>query len=397
MAQKKVIALTGNQAAAEAMRQINFDVAAVYPISPQTELMGFFAEYVANGEVDTEMIAVDGEHSAMATCIGAAAAGARTITASAGPGIAYMVENLYVASGLRVPIVLLDVNRALSAPLSIHCDHADSMLTRDTGWISIFSENAQEAYHNIIMSVKISEKAMFPIIVNYDGYIVSHSIEDVEILDDETVRNFVGPSDIHRIPYPLLDVEKPVTYGATAQPDYYTECKYQQHHDFLKVYDIVREVFDEFAEISGKRYDFIEEYKTEDAEYIGISMGSSFGTLKDAVDRLREQGRKVGAIKIRLYRPFPVKELAKALSKAKGVVVLDRADSFDGIGGPLFKDVATSLLATDNNPYLHNFIYGLGGREIHEEEFMRAFDRLERLEKGVESRENLVEYLQVRE
>lgn len=188
------------------------------------------------------MIAVDGEHSAMATCIGAAAAGARTITASAGPGIAYMVENLYVASGMRVPIVLLDVNRALSAPLSIHCDHADSMLTRDTGWISIFCENAQEAYHSIIMSVKISEKAMFPIIVNYDGYIVSHSIEDVEILDDETVRNFVGPSDIHRIPHPLLDIKNPVTYGATAQPDYYTECKYQQHVDFLKVYDVVREV-----------------------------------------------------------------------------------------------------------------------------------------------------------
>ena len=397
MAQKKVIALTGNQAAAEAMRQINFDIAAVYPISPQTELMGFFAEYVANGEVDTEMIAVDGEHSAMAACIGAAAAGARVITASAGPGIAYMVENLYVASGMRLPIVLLDVNRALSAPLSIHCDHADSMLTRDTSWISLFSENAQEAYHNIIMATKISEKALFPIIVNYDGYIVSHSIEDVEILDDETVRNFVGPSDIHRIPYPLLDVKKPVTYGATAQPDYYTECKYQQHHDFLKVYDIVREVFNEFGEIAGVNYDFIEEYKTDDAEYIGISMGSSFGTLKDVVDILRAQGKKVGAIKIRLFRPFPVKELAEALSKAKGVAVLDRADSFDGIGGPLFKDVSTAIMMSQNRPLIHNFIYGLGGREVKEEDFLKAFDRLERLEKGVETRDRFVEYLQVRE
>ena len=397
MAQKKVIALTGNQAAAEAMRQINFDIAAVYPISPQTELMGFFAEYVANGEVDTEMIAVDGEHSAMAACIGAAAAGARVITASAGPGIAYMVENLYVASGMRLPIVLLDVNRALSAPLSIHCDHADSMLTRDTSWISLFSENAQEAYHNIIMATKISEKALFPIIVNYDGYIVSHSIEDVEILDDETVRNFVGPSDIHRIPYPLLDVKKPVTYGATAQPDYYTECKYQQHVDFLKVYDIVREVFDEFAEISGVRYDFIEEYKTDDAEYIGISMGSSFGTLKDVVDILRSQGKKVGAIKIRLFRPFPVKELAEALSKAKGLAVLDRADSFDGIGGPLFKDISTAVMMSQNRPFIHNFIYGLGGREVKEEDFLKAFDRLERLEKGIETRDRFVEYLQARE
>ena len=397
MAQKKVIALTGNQAAAEAMRQINFDVAAVYPISPQTELMGFFAEYVANGEVDTEMIAVDGEHSAMAACIGAAAAGARVITASAGPGIAYMAENLYIASGMRLPIVLLDVNRALSAPLSIHCDHADSMLTRDTSWISLFSENAQEAYHNIIMATKISEKALFPIIVNYDGYIVSHSIEDVEILDDETVRNFVGPSDIHRIPYPLLDVKKPVTYGATAQPDYYTECKYQQHVDFLKVYDIVREVFDEFAEIAGVRYDFIEEYKTDDAEYIGISMGSSFGTLKDVVDILRSQGKKVGAIKIRLFRPFPVKELAEALSKAKGVAVLDRADSFDGIGGPLFKDISTAVMMSQNRPFIHNFIYGLGGREVKEEDFIKAFERLERLEKGIETRDRFVEYLQVRE
>ncbi len=397
MAQTKVVALTGNQAAAEAMRQINFDIAAVYPISPQTELMGFFAEYVANGEVDTEMIAVDGEHSAMATCIGAAAAGARTITASAGPGIAYMVENLYVASGLRVPIVLLDVNRALSAPLSIHCDHADSMLTRDTSWISIFCENAQEAYHSIIMSVKISEKAMFPIIVNYDGYIVSHSIEDVEILDDETVKNFVGPSDIHRIPHPLLDIKNPVTYGATAQPDYYTECKYQQHVDFLKVYDIVREVFEEFGQIAGRKYDFIEEYKIEDADYIGISMGSSFGTLKDTVDTLRAQGKKVGALKVRLYRPFPVKEIAKALSNAKGVAVLDRADSFDGIGGPLFKDIASALLGGSNRPFVHNFIYGLGGREVLEEDFIKAFDRLERLEKGIETRENFVEYLQVRE
>jgi pyruvate ferredoxin oxidoreductase alpha subunit len=392
----KVIALTGNQAAAEAMRQINFDVAAVYPISPQTELMGFFAEYVANGEVDTDMVAVEGEHSAMAACIGAAAAGARVITASAGPGIAYMVENLYIASGMRLPIVLIDVNRALSAPLSIHCDHADSMLTRDSSWISIFSENAQEAYHNLIMSVKIAEKAMFPVIVNYDGYIVSHSIENVEVLDDETVRNFVGPSGIHRIPYPLLDVSKPVTYGATAQPDYYTECKYQQHVDFLKVYDIFREVAQEFESISGKYYDFIEEYMTDDAEYIGISMGSSFGTLKDAVNALRAQGRKVGAIKIRLYRPFPVKEVARALSNAKGVAVFDRADSFDGIGGPLFKDIASAIFHNQNRPLIHNFIYGLGGREIHEEEFMRAFDRVERLEKGVESRDYLVEYLQAR-
>jgi pyruvate ferredoxin oxidoreductase alpha subunit len=392
----KVIALTGNQAAAEAMRQINFDVAAVYPISPQTELMGFFAEYVANGEVDTDMVAVEGEHSAMAACIGAAAAGARVITASAGPGIAYMVENLYIASGTRLPIVLIDVNRALSAPLSIHCDHADSMLTRDSSWISIFSENAQEAYHNLIMSVKIAEKAMFPVIVNYDGYIVSHSIENVEVFDDETVRNFVGPSGIHRIPYPLLDISKPVTYGATAQPDYYTECKYQQHVDFLKVYDIFREVAQEFESISGKYYNFIEEYMTDDAEYIGISMGSSFGTLKDAVNALRAQGRKVGAIKIRLYRPFPVKEVARALSNAKGVAVFDRADSFDGIGGPLFKDIVSAVFHNQNRPLIHNFIYGLGGREIHEEEFMRAFDRVERLEKGVESRDYLVEYLQAR-
>jgi pyruvate ferredoxin oxidoreductase alpha subunit len=392
----KVIALTGNQAAAEAMRQINFDVAAVYPISPQTELMGFFAEYVANGEVDTDMVAVEGEHSAMAACIGAAAAGARVITASAGPGIAYMVENLYIASGTRLPIVLIDVNRALSAPLSIHCDHGDSMLTRDSGWISIFSENAQEAYHNLIMSVKIAEKAMFPVIVNYDGYIVSHSIENVEVFDDETVRNFVGPSGIHRIPYPLLDVSKPVTYGATAQPDYYTECKYQQHVDFLKVYNIFREVAQEFESISGKYYDFIEEYMTDDAEYIGISMGSSFGTLKDTVNALRAQGRKVGAIKIRLYRPFPVKEVARALSNAKGVAVFDRADSFDGIGGPLFKDIVSAVFHNQNRPLIHNFIYGLGGREIHEEEFMRAFDRVERLEKGVESRDYLVEYLQAR-
>jgi len=358
--------------------------------------MGFFAEYVANGKVDTDMVAVEGEHSAMAACIAAAAAGARVVTASAGPGIAYMVENLYIASGMRLPIVLIDVNRALSAPLSIHCDHADSMLTRDTGWISIFSENAQEAYHNLIMSVKIAEKAMFPAIVNYDGYIVSHSIENVEIFDDEAVREFVGPSGIHRIPYPLLDVSKPVTYGATAQPDYYTECKYQQHVDFLKVYDIFREVAQEFESISGKYYDFIEEYMTDDAEYIGISMGSSFGTLKDAVNALRAQGRKVGALKIRLYRPFPVKEVVRALSNAKGVAVFDRADSFDGIGGPLFKDVASALFHNQNRPLIHNFIYGLGGREIHEEEFMKTFDRVERLEKGVESRDHLVEYLQVR-
>ncbi len=392
----KIVALTGNQAAAEAMRQINFDVAAVYPISPQTELMGFFAEYVANGEVDTEMVAVEGEHSAMAACIGAAAAGGRVVTASAGPGIAYMVENLYVASGMRVPIVLLDVNRALSAPLSIHCDHSDSMLTRDTGWISLFAENAQEAYHNIIEAVKISEKAMIPVIVNYDGYIVSHSIENVELLPDEAVQDFIGPAGIDRIPYPLLDFDKPVTYGATAQPDYYTECRYQQHVDMLKAYDIVREVDQEFESLIGKQYGFIEEYRTEDAEYIAISMGSSFGTLKDAVDALREQGKKVGGIKIRLYRPFPVKEIADALSKAKGVLVFDRADSFDGIGGPLFKDVASSLFHNQNRPLIHNYIYGLGGRELHTEEFVNALERLERLEKGVDTRDSLVEYLQVR-
>lgn len=388
---------SGNMAAAEAMRQINPDVVAAYPITPQTELMQSFADFVANGLVDTEFITVESEHSAMSACVGASAAGSRAMTATAGPGLAYMWEVLGIASGMRLPIVMTVVNRALSAPINIHGDQSDMMGARDQGWIMLFSENAEEQYDNLIQAVKIAEneETRLPVMVGMDGFVISHSIERVRLLPDKAVEEFVG--EFNPL-YPLLDVDNPVTHGPVAMTDSYMEFKRQQREAMSKAYDVIKEVGKQFEEAFGKRYEHIEAYKTEDAEYILVITGSAAGTAKYVVDRLRkEKGIKAGIIKVRTYRPFPYSDLMDAIeaSNCKAVGIFDRAETFGALGGPLYSDVATAMHLRNKHYPLVSFIYGLGGRDTNQNHIEEAIDKL--IQKAAGKDVPLVNYLNLRE
>lgn len=358
---QRVVAVTGNEAVAEALRQINPDVCAAYPITPQTDMMQRFASFVNDGKVKTEMILVESEHSAMSACIGAAAAGGRVVTATSGPGLALMWEMLFVASGMRLPIIMPVVNRSLSAPLNIHGDHSDAMGARDSGWIQLWSENAQEAYDNAIQAFRIAEHmdVRLPVMVCLDGFIISHSIERIEYLDDESVKKFVGE---YKELFPLLNVNKPVSYGPLILPDYYHEFKRAQHEVMTKVPKVVQEVAEEFEKISGRKYGLFESYRLDDAEIAVVILNSAAGTTKDVVDEFRERGIKAGLLKPRLFRPFPYAEIGEALKHLKAVCVLDRADSF-GAYGPMFTEIASSLYPYKEKPILINKIYGLGGRD----------------------------------
>ncbi len=389
------VAMTGNIAVANAMRQINPDVCAAYPITPSTEVMQQFASFVADGEVDTELVAVDSEHSAMSACIGASAAGGRVMTATSANGLALMWEMLYIAAGNRLPIVMTTVNRALSAPINIHCDHSDAMGARDSGWIQLWSENAQEAYDNLIQAVRIAERreVRLPVMVCLDGFIISHSIERMELLDDMQVRNFIGPVKLH---YPLLDVDNPVTYGPLDLQDYYMEHKRQQADAMQLAKPVILEVGQEFGKTFGRSYGFFEEYKLKDAELVVVALGSSVGTVKTVVDSLRQQGIAAGVLKLRSFRPFPAKELAAALKSAKAIAVLDRADSFGAYGGPLFSEVRSALFSLEAAPPTVDYIYGLGGRDFGVADVNGVFDDLKMLAKtGKASQE--VNYITVRE
>ncbi len=357
----KIKAVTGNQAVAEALRQINPDVMAAYPITPSTEIMQRYTEFVSNGKVDTEVILVESEHSAMSACIGASAAGGRVATATSSQGLALMWEMLHIASGYRLPILIALVNRALSAPLNIHGDHSDGMASRDTGWIQLYSENGQEAYDNTIMAYRVAEHVdvRLPIMVCMDGFIISHSIESMQFIPDEDVKKFVGE---YKAINPLLDVDNPKSIGALVLPDYYMEHKRAQHEAMLHVKKIVSEVSAEFAKTFGRKYDLFESYRLDDAEVVLVALNSAAGTIKDEVDRYRDKGVKAGLLKPRLFRPFPYEEAGAALRNAKAVCVMDRADSFGGYG-PLFMEVASALYP-HRGPALFNKIYGLGGRDL---------------------------------
>ena len=376
----KIIAVTGNEAAANAMRQINPDVVAAYPITPQTELMHQFAEFHSDGLVDTELVLVESEHSAMSACVGSAAAGARTMTATSANGLALMWEIVYIAASLRLPIVMPVINRALSGPINIHCDHSDSMGARDSGWIQIFSENCQEAYDNAVMAVRIAEHKdiLLPVMVTLDGFILSHTLERVEILEDDEVKKFVGE---YHPKNTLLDVENPVTYGPLDLQDYYFEHKRQQVEAMKHVLPIIKQVSVDYKKLSGRGYGLIENYKMDDAERAILVMGSTVGTAKDVVDDLRSEGEKVGLIKIRVYRPFPYEEIIEALRKVKAAAVLDRAISFGSYGGPVYTDVLAALY--DSNGYLPllNYIYGLGGRDVDKDQIATAFKDLKEVVK----------------
>lgn len=357
----KTVAVTGNQAVAEALRQINPDVIAAYPITPSTDIMQRFAEFVNNGKVDTELVLVESEHSAMSACIGASAAGGRVATATSSQGMALMWEMLHIASGYRLPIFMALVNRALSAPLNIHGDHSDGMTMRDCSWIQLWSENAQEAYDNTIMALRIAEHAdvRLPIAVNMDGFIISHSIESMQYLSDEDVRKFIG--EYLQI-NPLLDVDHPKSIGALVLPDYFMEHKRVQHEAMTRVKKVVQDVSAEFAKLSGRKYDLFEAYRLEDAEVVLVAINSAAGTIKDEVDRYRDKGIKAGLLKPRLFRPFPYEEVGAALKNAKAVCVMDRADSYGGFG-PMYMEIASALYPY-GGPLLFNKIYGLGGRDL---------------------------------
>ncbi|MDD5437349.1 MAG: pyruvate ferredoxin oxidoreductase, partial [Candidatus Omnitrophica bacterium] len=328
MAKSNILARTGNEAMAEAMRQIDPDVVAAYPITPATEVVQIFAGYVADGVVKTEFVPVESEHSAMSACIGASAAGARAMTGTSSQGLALMAEMLYVAAGLRLPIVLADVNRALSSPINIHCDHSDTMMVRDAGWIQIFSENAQEGYDNMIQAMKIAEAAKLPTIVTTDGFIISHGMERIEILSDDDVKKFVGE---YKPEHYLLNMDKPpITIGALDLQDYYFEHRRQIAEAMKDSKAIIEKVGKEYGQKTGRSYGLFEEYKLEDADCAIVAMGSTAGTAKVVVDELREKGLKVGLFKPRVFRPFPQDEIADALKGLKAIAVMDRSDSLNG-------------------------------------------------------------------
>jgi len=371
---QEVIALNGDEAVAYAVKQCDVDVVAAYPITPQTIIVERFSEYVANGEVDTAFICVESEHSALTCCLTAAATGARAFTATASAGLALMHEVLGVTSGCRAPVVMAIVNRALSAPINIHGDHSDSMAERDMGWIHIYAENSQEAYDSIIQAFRIAEhpEVLLPTLVGLDGFILSHTLENVHVLPDETVKRFVGERKLplvrnHEgklVPF-KLDPENPITIGPLDLYDYYFEHKRQQEEAMRKAYDIIKEVHEEYAQLSGRRYGngLVEPYRLEDAEIATVCIGSTAGTVKTVVDELREKGVKAGLLRIRVFRPLPVQDIIKWLSDKKAVAVMDRACSFGGNGGPLFHEIRHALYDLQNRPPVINYIYGLGGRD----------------------------------
>ncbi|MGD8238910.1 MAG: pyruvate ferredoxin oxidoreductase [Armatimonadota bacterium] len=369
-----LLALEGNEAAAEAMRQINPDVVAAYPITPQTEVVQKFAQFVADGDVDTEYVAVESEHSAMSACVGAAAGGARVMTATCSQGMALMWEIMYIASSLRLPIVMSLVNRALSGNINIHCDHSDAMGARDSGWIQLFSENAQEAYDNLIQAIRIAEALELPALVNYDGFFISHSVEGVEIEDDDKVREFVGERPEPK--YSLLDLDNPITVGPLDLQDFYFEHKRSQIEAYGPAKDTVLRVAAEFGEVFGRSYSLLELHGMDDAEVAVLGCGSTAGTAIDIAEQARQQGIKAGLIKLRSFRPFPDKELAEATSGLKALAVLDRCGLYGAHLTPLCADVTSALYMQGVSVPVVDYVYGLGGREVRPEHLLSVYTDL---------------------
>lgn len=371
----KLRPMEGNEAIAEAMRQINPDVVAAYPITPSTEAVQIFARFVADGAVDTNYVAVESEHSAMSACIAASLAGGRVMNVTASQGLALMWEMLYIAASVRAPVVLSVCNRALSGNINIHCDHSDSMGARDAGWIQIYGENVQEAYDNLIQAVVIAERedVRLPVMNCYDGFLVSHSYELLEVEDDQAVQDFVGPYKQVR---PLLDVENPHTVGPLDLYDFYIEHKRGQWEAYGPAKQAVIEVGQAFGETFGRYYGLLEPYHLDDAELVIVAISSTAGTIKDVVEERRERGERVGLLKIRCFRPFPAQEIAELLGQAKAVAVMDRAASFGGGWGTVYPEILAALYAAGKQVPAVNYIYGLGGRMIVPEDIHQVYDEL---------------------
>jgi pyruvate ferredoxin oxidoreductase alpha subunit len=392
------LAIDGNTAVATAMRQINPDVVAAYPITPQTSTVQTFSQFVHDGLVDTEFVTVESEHSAMSACVGASASGARVMTATSSAGLALMWEIVYVAASNRLPIVMLVVNRALSAPINIHCDHSDSMGARDAGWVQIFCENPQESYDNMFQAVRIAEHpdVLLPVMVCHDGFITSHGLERVEVFDEEEIRDFIGTYEPQMTT--LLDIDNPVTYGPLDFYDYYYEHKRQQVEAMEQVKPVIIEVGKEFGKKFGRSYDLFETHRMEDAEVAIVVLSSAAGTTRVVVDRLREQGLKVGLLKPRVFRPFPAQELVEALAHVKAIGVMDRSISFGAMNnaGPLFLELCAALHVYGGDMPIVDYVFGLGGRDLLPSQIEQvAHDLFKMAETG--ERGELVQYLGVRE
>ena len=363
--------LTGGQAVAHAMRQIDPDVVPVYPITPQTPIIQAFAQFVADGRATGELVDVESEHSAMSAAVGSALAGARTMTATSSQGLALMAEIVYIAASMRAPIVVALGNRALSGPINIHCDHSDAMLVRDSGVIQLFVENAQEAYDVTLLATRLAEHpdVLLPVFVCLDGFTITHSAEPVELLEDEQVRDFIGE---YRIPHPLLDTGRPTTQGPFAMPDYYFELRYQQVSAIQAAARVLDEIAAELEALTGRRYPALEDYRLAGAERALVLMGSTAGTAKDVVDDLRAEGEAVGLVRIGSFRPFPAKRVREALAGIPHVAVLDRADSPGG-PAPLFAELTAAL---NGRAAVQSVVYGLGGRDLHPTDIEAVFAAL---------------------
>jgi pyruvate ferredoxin oxidoreductase alpha subunit len=391
-----ILAVTGNEAVAEAMRQVNPDVVAAYPITPQTEVVQIYAQFVADGKVDTEFITAESEHSAMSAVIGSAAGGARTMTATSSQGFALMWEMLYVAASYRLPVVMTTVNRALSGPINIHCDHSDTMGGRDSGWIQLYGENHQEAYDNVIQAVKIAEHldVRLPVMTMLDGYVISGAIGPLQMIPDEAVQEFIGP--YHAI-NPMLDSKHPVTVGPfDGLHGWYFEHKAAQNQAMGRALKVIKDVARDYGKLSGRTYDLLDSYLIEDAEIAIVVVGSTAGTTRMVVDKLRAKGVKAGMVRVRVFRPFPVAAYAKALAHVKVVGVMDRADSFGAQGGPVFLEVRSALYDSDPRPQVLPFIYGLGGRDIFPDNIQQAFAVLQKAAQGKKTKVER-RYLNLRE
>ena len=386
--------LSGNEATAVAMKQINPDVVAAFPITPSTEIPQYFSTFVANGDVDTEFVAVESEHSAMSATIGASAAGARAMTATSANGLSLMWEMVYIASSLRLPIVMALVNRAVSGPLNIHNDHSDAMGVRDAGWIMLFSENNQEAYDNMLMAHRIAEHkdVLLPVMICQDGFITSHSIENIELESDEDVKKFVGQ---YKPEHYLLNDKEPMAIGPLDLQAYLFEHKAQQGEAMKNAKKVIKEVAEDFEKWTGRKYEFFERYKLDDAEIAIVWMNSTAGTTKAVVDKLREQGVKAGLLKLRMFRPFPAEEIAEALSHLKAVAVLDKPDSLNAAGGALFEDVTSAMYVNKKQVPMVNYIYGIGGRDTTEKQLESVYTDLSEIVKNGKI-ENPYRYLGLR-
>ncbi len=372
--------LSGNEAIATAMRQIDPDVFAMFPITPSTEIPQYFAQYVADGRVNTEFICVESEHSALSACLGAEAAGCRAITATSSAGLSFMNEVLYVAGSSRLPVVIAVANRALTGPININHDYSDSMAERDSGFIQLYGENNQEAYDNYLMAHRIAEHpdVRLPLMVCEDGFITSHAIENIEIEDDDTVKKFVGA--YHPENY-LLKKKNPLAVGPYGISAYYMEARVAQAQAMMNAKKVILEVAEDFEKTFGRKYGFFESYRMEDADTAIVIMGSSAGTAKAAVDELRNEGIKAGLVKLRVFRPFPGEELAQVLKDCKAVAVLDKSEGFSSCGGPLFAETAGALVNFEKRPKLIDIVYGLGGRDFTVKAAKSVYERLEEIVK----------------